>query len=66
MDGGQTWVTQSTNKEDILEDIFFLDASMGWAVGENGVILYTTDGGETWKEQMSGTEETLRSVWICR
>ena len=62
MDGGQTWVTQSTNKEDILEDIFFLDASMGWAVGENGVILYTTDGGETWKEQMSGTEETLRSV----
>ena len=61
-DGAQTWVTQATNREDILEDIFFLDASMGWAVGENGVILHTTDGGESWKPQDSGTEETLRSV----
>ena len=61
-DGGQNWVTQATGKEDILEDIFFLDASMGWAVGENGVILHTNDGGETWKEQASGTQETLRSV----
>ena len=61
-DGGQSWVTQGTNKEDILEDIFFLDASKGWAVGENGVILHTDNGGESWKEQISGTEETLRSV----
>ena len=62
VDGGQSWVTQETGKEDILEDIFFLNASTGWAVGENGVILHTSDGGETWKEQSSGTEETLRSV----
>ncbi len=62
VDGGQNWTTQATGKEDILEDIFFLDASMGWAVGENGVILHTNDGGETWKEQASGTQETLRSV----
>ena len=62
VDGGQNWTTQATGKEDILEDIFFLDASMGWAVGENGVILHTNDGGETWKEQVSGTQETLRSV----
>jgi len=61
-DGGQSWVTQETGKEDILEDIFFLDASTGWAVGENGVILHTSNGGETWKEQFSGTQETLRSV----
>ena len=61
-DGGQSWVTQETGKEDILEDIFFLNASMGWAVGENGVILYTDNGGESWTEQTSGTQETLRSV----
>lgn len=62
VDGGQNWVTQATGKEDILEDIFFLDESMGWAVGENGVILHTSNGGETWMEQTSGTEEKLRSV----
>ncbi len=61
-DGGQSWVTQETGKEDILEDIFFLNGSMGWAVGENGVILHTDNGGESWTEQTSGTEETLRSV----
>lgn len=59
---GKTWVTQETGKEDILEDIFFLNESTGWAVGENGVIIHTTNGGETWKEQISGTEEILRSV----
>ena len=62
MDGGQSWVTQETGKEDILEDLFFLNATMGWAVGENGVILHTDNGGETWTEQTSGTQETLRSV----
>lgn len=62
VDGGQTWNTQPINREDILEDIFFLDASIGWAVGENGVILHTSDGGESWESQDSGTEETLRSV----
>lgn len=61
-DGGQTWTTQNTGKEDILEDIFILNPTTGWAVGENGIILHTKDGGETWMEQTSGTEETLRSV----
>ena len=62
-DGGQNWVTKETGgKEDILEDIFFLNATMGWAVGENGIILHTDNGGESWTEQTSGTPETLRSV----
>ncbi len=61
-DGARSWVTQDTGREDILEDIFFLNASIGWAVGENGVILHTNNGGETWTDQTSGTQETLRSV----
>lgn len=61
-DGAKTWISQETGKEDILEDIFFLDASVGWAVGENGIILHTTNGGKTWQDQKSGTTETLRSV----
>ena len=61
-DGAETWVTQETEREDILEDIFFLNTSIGWAVGENGTILHTSNGGETWQPQTSGTDETLRSV----
>ncbi len=61
-DGAKTWELQETGTEDILEDIFFLDASVGWAVGENGLILHTTNGGKNWKTQTSGTTETLRNV----
>lgn len=61
-DGAQTWVMQETGKEDIIEDIYFLDANVGWAVGENGVILHTDNGGQKWQEQTSDTTETLRSV----
>ena len=61
-DGGKSWKEQETEKEDILEDVFFLNDSVGWTVGENGVILHTTNGGNKWKEQDSGTIETLRSV----
>ena len=61
-DGGESWIEQETGKGDILEDVFFLNDSVGWTVGENGVILHTTNGGNKWKEQDSGTIETLRSV----
>lgn len=62
MDGGQTWVVQETGEEDIIEDIFFIDGSTGWAVGENGLILHTDNGGVNWTKQESGTEEIIRSV----
>ena len=53
---------QPTNIPDILEDIFFIDANNGWVVGENGIILHTTNGGDSWGIQTSGTEEKLLSV----
>ena len=34
--------------ESALRDVYFVDASRGWAVGDHGVILKTTDGGEHW------------------
>jgi hypothetical protein len=40
----------------------FVNASDGWAVGNNGVITATTSGGTTWTAQTSGTAETLNAV----
>jgi hypothetical protein len=51
-------VGASTN----LNSVAFKDASCGWAVGDNGLILATTDGGTTWKTQNSGTHNALSSV----
>jgi photosystem II stability/assembly factor-like uncharacterized protein len=29
--------------------VTFANAQQGWAVGDDGVIVTTSDGGETWK-----------------
>ncbi|RDU96244.1 WD40/YVTN/BNR-like repeat-containing protein [Trinickia dinghuensis] len=49
-----------------LSDVYFADASHGWAVGQWGVIIATDDGGETWKLQRSdtSTDQPLFSVYF--
>jgi photosystem II stability/assembly factor-like uncharacterized protein len=47
-----------------LNDVHFVDALHGWAVGERGVIWRTKDGGATWLLQDSGTVCSLQSVWF--
>ena len=39
-----------------------LSAQSGWAVGDGGTILHTSDGGATWSPQTSGTGTVLNSV----
>ena len=34
-----------------LQDVEFIDAMNGWAVGSQGLILQTTDGGKTWTKK---------------
>jgi len=45
-----------------LHDVQFLNANVGWAVGEHGVIWHTTNGGRAWQLQSSGVSEALRSI----
>ncbi len=49
-----------------LTGVSFADQSNGWAVGQWGVILHTTDGGETWQLQRSDTavDQPLFSVYF--
>jgi hypothetical protein len=42
------WAAMGSGTTKSLRDVFFLDASYGWAVGLDGYILSTTDGGQTW------------------
>ena len=45
-----------------LNGVKFISSTVGWAVGEFGTILYTTDGGTTWTTQTSGTTDDLMDV----
>lgn len=58
------WTEQTSNTDQWLNDIHFVDDLTGWAVGDNGAIVATVDGGETWTPQLSKTFEKLRSVFF--
>lgn len=44
-DGGTTWVPRPNPTDEHLSRVYFTDALTGWAVGDNGTILHTTNGG---------------------
>jgi len=53
-DRGASWKVLKTGQSLPLNAVFFLDEQRGWAVGELGSILGTTDGGKTWTVQRRG------------
>jgi photosystem II stability/assembly factor-like uncharacterized protein len=59
---------QTSGVEVTLQGVFFVSdpgdptASYGWVVGNEGVVLHTTDNGETWEQQDSGVTGTLYSI----
>ena len=53
-DGGDKWVRQGEGSKALLganiNDVWAVDENTVWAVGEDNLILKTTDGGKTWKQ----------------
>ncbi len=58
------WTPQNSGVTVLLKDVFFADNQTGWAVGDDGIIVNTTDGGQNWLPQASGTTEKLRAVFF--
>lgn len=56
------WTTLNSGTTQDLYSVCFVDANIGWVVGEVGTILKTTDGGAHWTPQSSGVSERLSSV----
>jgi photosystem II stability/assembly factor-like uncharacterized protein len=50
--GGNSWSVQyNQSDQSPLQSIFFIDQNNGFATGESGTIMKTTDGGSNWVEQ---------------
>lgn len=63
----QVWVAQQSPKNNVSEDlsrVFFADAENGWAIGDKGVVLRTSDGGRHWTRQDSHTELPLANLFF--
>lgn len=54
----------STGIRPNLNAVFFVSTSVGWAVGDGGIILKTTDGGVTWLLQTSTVNANLYDVFF--
>ena len=74
--GGDTWSEIATGVTETLNSIFFINPSIGWAVGDDsdiGVIIKTTNGGTTWYQVNHPATMTLYTVqfvndnigWAC-
>jgi photosystem II stability/assembly factor-like uncharacterized protein len=64
-DGGRTWEKLFKVKEEFhVREVFFTDKERGWAVGDQGVILYTTDGGDQWVSVDSPIRENLTELTL--
>ena len=50
-DFGVTWNSQTSGTEKYLEGVFFINALNGWAVGDNGTIIHTTNGGVSFVQE---------------
>jgi photosystem II stability/assembly factor-like uncharacterized protein len=58
------WTDQNSTISAMINDVYFINESEGWAVANNGKIVHTTDGGSNWSTQNSGTSENLNGVMM--
>ena len=65
-----TWTQQLPNPATFATSVAFhsihfpVDTMNGWAVGDGGLIVNTTDGGANWNRQATPTPEDLYDVWF--
>jgi photosystem II stability/assembly factor-like uncharacterized protein len=53
-------IQSPTNKN--LQKVVFVDSLIGWAVGDSGIIIHTSNAGISWNVQNSGINLDLHSV----
>jgi photosystem II stability/assembly factor-like uncharacterized protein len=60
-DGGNNWVERSVSNYR-WQSVHLTQSGKAWAVGRNGIIVYSTDWGYTWTDQQSGVTSELWEV----
>ncbi|MEH6579071.1 MAG: YCF48-related protein [Amphritea sp.] len=59
-DQGSNWTLSQVPVRSQLNAVFFADDQLGWAVGEDAVILHTSDGGLSWQKQFDARDADLK------
>ena len=56
------WVSTASGTSNDLMDVLFVNQNTGYACGDNGTIIKTTNGGINWVNQITGTSDFLTSL----
>ncbi len=56
------WVQQVSGVTTSLLDIDFINENTGWACGDDGVVVKTTNGGVNWVQQNTGLFKRLEGI----
>ncbi len=56
------WTELNSGVSADLSDIFFINYTTGWVVGDEGIVLHTVDGGASWAIQDTPTDSALYRV----
>lgn len=58
------WLHQNSGTTEKFMTSCFLDQNLGWAAGNNGTVVKTTDGGDTWISQSINTGDIIHSIYF--
>ncbi len=59
-DNGESWTQADVETRSQLNAVAFVNHKLGWAVGEDAVIVHTTDGGNSWTRQFDDRDADIR------
>lgn len=59
-----SWERVNVPTESFLRSVVFTDSLHGWAAGNGGAIIRTSDGGDTWTLQESGTTNDIADLFF--
>jgi hypothetical protein len=60
---GESWTKSITKTDRDIHDVYILSDGTGYAVGSNGIVLYTTDEGQNWAQIRNfGLYTDLRTI----
>ncbi|MEJ0047962.1 MAG: YCF48-related protein [Rhodospirillales bacterium] len=63
-DEGGTWRAAKTPTDELLAAVIFPTPREGWIVGQDELVLHSTDAGETWTQQhmTANADQTLFTI----
>jgi len=59
-----TWKMMQSPTDNFLNSVCFIDSLYGWAAGDSGSIIHTTDGGLNWVIQSSNTLNRITALFF--